>query len=255
MFKGRWNTTSLSPADLVPLICDHCGSALEGGDEAALFVCPACGRAHEPREDGLSSFLPQIASVTTELAVAGPVQYLAIWRLAVSVSGAEVSAWERIRKVMSPGPAYLYVPAFSLARPVVQRLGVSLTEIQPSLELASGSDVGGSRRPTLVGVGMGQPKTGVTDQQREGELDAASVAGPGFDIYSPVLVGRQDARVLAHFVYLAVESHETRDLRSIDYELEATGEDLFMIPAVWDPRYIHESNWRLLLREFDGLVA
>jgi hypothetical protein len=30
---------------------------------------------------------------------------------------------------------------------------------------------------------------------------------------------------------------------------------LIFIPAVWDPRQVHESNWRLLLREFDGLVA
>ena len=71
----------------------------------------------------------------------------------------------------------------------------------------------------------------------------------------PVLVGRRDARILGHFVYLAVESHEVKDLRSVDYELEVVGEDLLFIPAVWDPRYIHESNWRLLLREFDGLVA
>jgi hypothetical protein len=61
--------------------------------------------------------------------------------------------------------------------------------------------------------------------------------------------------MLAHFVYLAVESHEAHDLQSVDYELETVGEDLVFIPAAWDPRCIHESNWRLLLREFDGLVA
>ena len=72
---------------------------------------------------------------------------------------------------------------------------------------------------------------------------------------SPILVGRKDAHVLAHFVYMAVESHEAHELHSVDYELETTGEELIFLPAVWDPRYIHDSNWRLLLREFDGLVA
>ncbi|MBN1632034.1 MAG: hypothetical protein JW990_19940, partial [Thermoleophilia bacterium] len=72
---------------------------------------------------------------------------------------------------------------------------------------------------------------------------------------SPVVVGRQDSRTLAHFVFLAVESHEKKDLMAVDYQLETRGEELIFIPAVWDPRHIHESNWRLLLREFDGQVA
>jgi len=209
-----------------------------------VFVCPACGRAHERCDDRLSSFAPLTAAITTELAVAGPVQYLAVWRLNVSVSAGDDSAWERIRKATLPEEAYLYVPAFSLMRPVVQRLGVSLTEAQPSLELTSGSGAAGLRRPALVDAGLGA-----------GARGAAGAPGPDFGPFSPVVVGRQDARVLAHFVYLAVESHETRDLRSVDYELEPAGEELVFVPAVWDPRCIHESNWRLLLREFDGLVA
>ena len=42
---------------------------------------------------------------------------------------------------------------------------------------------------------------------------------------------------------------------AVDYQLEPRGEEPIFIPAVWDPRHIHESNWRLLLREFDGQVA
>jgi hypothetical protein len=225
----------------VPLLCDQCGLALEGDDDAALFVCPNCGLVHEPSEDGFTSFAPLTASATTELAVAGGARLLAVWRLTVSVSAAPDSAWERIRKATAPDPAYLYVPAFSLMRPVVQRLGVSLTEVQPVLELSPGLALAAAQRPTLVGVGLGS--------------SGAEAAGPGFDTFSPVVVGRRDARILGHFVYLAVESHEVKDLRSVEYELEAVGEDLLFLPAVWDPRYITESNWRLLLREFDGLVA
>jgi hypothetical protein len=225
----------------VPLLCDRCGLALEGGDDAALFICPNCGLLHEPSEDGFHAFAPLTASATTELAVAGGTHLLAVWRLAVSVSAAPDSAWEHIRKATAPELPYLYVPAFSLMRPVVQRLGVSLTEVQPELDLSPGLAPAAAQRPTLVGVGL--------------ESNGGDAAGPGFGTFSPVVVGRRDARILGHFVYLAVESHEVKDLRSVDYELEVVGEDLLFIPAAWDPRYIHESNWRLLLREFDGLVA
>jgi hypothetical protein len=180
---------------------------------------------------------PLTAAVTSELAVSGPVRYLAFWRVLASVKSPAGSAWERICRVAAPGPAYLYIPAFSLVRPVVQRLGVSLVEIQPELELTNGFSADAASRPALVNA----------DTRITGEVD--------FGLVSPVVTSRQDARALAHFVYLAVESHEARDLRSIDYELESVEEDLLFIPAVWDPRYIHESNWRLLLREFDGLVA
>jgi len=185
------------------------------------------------------------AAVTTELAVGGPVHYLAVWRLEVVVTTAVDSAWERIQRASAPESVPLYVPAFSLIRPVVQRLGVSLTEAQPSLELSSGLAAGAGPRPALVDADAG-PDVG------EG-LDA--LGGPDFGTFSPVVVGRKDAQLLAHFVYLAVESHEAHDLQSVDYELETVGEELVFIPAVWDPRCIHESNWRLLLREFDGLVA
>jgi len=185
----------------------------------------------------LIAYPPLTAVVTSELAVSGPLRYLAFWRVLASVKSPGGSAWERICRVAAPEPAYLYIPAFSLIRPVVQRLGVSLVELQPELELTEGFSADAASRPALVNA------------------DTPIAADVDFGPVSPVVTGRQDARVLAHFVYLAVESHEARDLRSIDYELEPVGEDLLFIPAVWDPRYIHESNWRLLLREFDGLVA
>jgi len=228
------------------LLCSKCGLALRGGDEAALFICPACGLAHEPGDRGLEAFLPLTAAITTELAVAGPVQYLAVWRLVVSVETPGESAWERIRKAAQPGTAYLYVPAFSLLRPVVQRLGVSLVESQPALELVPGLPENVPPRPALVGAAA---------DRGAGDGAQAADAAPDFGPFSPVVVSREDARVLAHFVYLAVESHEVHDLHSVDYRLEPTSEDLVFIPAAWDPRYIHESSWRLLLREFDDLVA
>jgi hypothetical protein len=183
--------------------------------------------------------MPLTAATTTELALSGPVQYLAVWRIEVAVSGAGALAWERIRRAAAPDLPYLYVPAFTLVRPVVQRLGVSMTVAQPALELSPGLTAASQKRPELVDL--------ADDSRQDG--------GPGFGTLSPVVVGRKDARMLAHFVYLAVESHEVSDLQSIDYELQSANEQLLFIPGVWDPRYIHESNWRLLLREFDGLVA
>lgn len=220
-------------------------------------MCPACGLAHEPGDEGLQAFRPLTAAKTTELAVAGPVQHLAVWRLTVSVEAAADSAWERIRKVALPEPAYLYVPAFSLVRPLVQRLGVALVEAQPQLELSPELPADVPSGPSLVRV-RGAARGAASARGRSTiDLETADALSsePDFGPISPVVVSREDSHTLAHFVYLAVESHEVHDLRSVDYKLEPTGEDLIFIPAVWDPRYIHESNWRLLLREFDGLVA
>jgi len=140
---------------------------------------------------------------------------------------------------------YLYVPAFTLAKAVMQRLGVSLTETQPELELTPGLATDSLSRPKLAEAGK-IPLPG-----------SAGVAptGSDFGTLSPVVVGRSDCEVLAHFVFLAVESYEARDLASIEYELHTRGEELIFVPAAWDPRYAHDSNWRLLLREFDGQVA
>ena len=113
---GRWNTTSPFPADLIPLLCTHCGLSLAGGDEAALFVCPGCGQVHEVGDAGLDSFAAATAAVTTELAVSGPTRYLAVWRLLPDARLVDDPVWEHIRRAAAPGPAYLYVPAFSMMR-------------------------------------------------------------------------------------------------------------------------------------------
>lgn len=206
-----------------------------------MFVCANCGLIHEPGENGFTAFSPLTAALTTALAYSGDVQYLAVWRVAVEIKASPDSAWERMRKAAAPRAPYMYVPAFSLARMVVHRLGASFTQTQPALELSSGLDASAAQRPVLVGAD--DPTT---------EEDSL---GPGFGSISPVLVGRKDAQALAHFVYLAVESSDKHELHSVEYELEAITQDLLFLPAVWDPRQVHESNWRLLLREFDGLVA
>src|SRR3990172_7399700 len=102
-----------------------------------------CGLVHDTADKALVPFPASTAAATTELAVAGPVQYLALWRLlpASVVEGDPV--WDYIRRAAVSSPAYLYVPAFSMTRKVVQRLGVRLTEVQPVLELIPGAPVEG----------------------------------------------------------------------------------------------------------------
>jgi hypothetical protein len=213
-----------------------------------LFVCVGCGQVHEAGEQGLVVFPASTAAVTTELAVSGEVLYLAVWRLLPGEDDGDDPVWDHIRRAAAPECAYLYVPAFSMVRPVVQRLGVRLTEVQPALELISGGPPRLGPRPALVEAGshVAAPF---------GESEMPLVGAPDFDRTSPVLIGRREAWGLAHFVYLALEAREARDLQNADMGLEPGREELVFIPAMWDPRYIHESNWRLLLREFDGLVA
>ncbi len=257
---GRCGATSFSPAGPTIPCCPVCRTALLGQGEVAVLLCTTCGQGYEVTADGLASLWPLRASVTTELAVAGAVTYLAVWRLETSVSpgrGASAgpateSLWEKVVRAASPGPAYLYVPAFSERRYVVQRLGSSLTRIQPVLELTRGVSTASAWEPallirtiTLVGARADEHSQ---EQQEEGET-------PDLGLLSPVVLGRQAARTLAHYVYQAVDSPEARELRPVDYELVVAAEDLVFLPAVWDPRYVHEANWRLLLREFDGLVA
>jgi hypothetical protein len=242
------------------LLCSNCGIPLSGGDEAALFVCAGCGLVHELGEKSLAPFASSTVAATTELAVSGPVQYLAVWRLLPTSLADDDPVWERIRRAAAPGPAYLYVPAFSLARPVVQRIGVRLTDVQPVLALTAGAPAERGSRPALAearseitslpataGSSHGDPGAGPVPDGPDGEQD--------FDVVSPILVGRIEAWGLAHFIYMALEARETHDLRPVELDMQSGGEDLLFFPAAWDPRYIHESNWRLLLREFDGLVA
>jgi hypothetical protein len=224
-----------------------------------MFVCPGCGMVHEVGEKALAPFPASTVVVTSELIPSGPVQYLAVWRLQPAAMAGDDPVWEHIQKVAAPGPAYLYVPAFSLARQVVQRLGVRLTEVQPALGLTAGVPTGRGPWPALAEarseVTSLSAASGPIGDARGGSAASNAGGDQEFDLVSPVLVGRREAWGLAHFIYMAIEARETHDLRPAGLRLQPGGEDLLFFPATWDPRYIHESNWRLLLREFDGLVA
>lgn len=225
---------------------------------------------HEPGDEGLTAFQPLTAAITSELAVPSDVRYLAIWRFVASPQGGvrtgqvalapdmqlpSDQAWEGIRKAAAPGPPYLYVPAFVLTRAVVQQLGVSLVMAQPQLELTPGLPAEAPARPVLVPALRGSSGSAPAGAAAGAVGDEGANEGPGFGTVSPVVVGRQDARALANFVYLAVVARELHDLLSIEYQLDLTKEELVFLPAVWDLRYVLNSNWRFLLREFDDLVA
>ena len=222
-------------------------------------MCPACGVVHEVGEKALAPYPASTVAVTSELLPSGPVQYLAVWRLLPAGMPEDDPVWEHIKKVAAPAPAHLYVPAFSLARQVVQRLGVRLTDVQPALEVTAGAPAGRGPWPALA-----EARSGVTSLSAApgfaGAAQGGSAAGEAggdqdFGPVSPILVGPREAWGLAHFIYMAIEARETHDLRPAGLRLQPGGEELLFFPATWDPRYIHESNWRLLLREFDGMVA
>jgi hypothetical protein len=228
---------------------------LEVRPQAALFACRGCGVLYEVEGQELRELQPRTAAITTELAVPPEVHYLAVWTFLASVEVKEkraatsvppVSAWAHIRDIAAPRPPFLFVPAFAIGRIVVQQLGVALVEAQPELVLKPGIPPEGPMRPVLVEVG----------RRKQPPPEAEDVAGeaPAWTV-SPVMLSREDAETLAHFVYLAVENRATPDLRGIDYDLSLTGAELLFLPAVFDKRYVRDSNWRFLLREFDGLVA
>ncbi len=123
-----------------------------------------------------------------------------------------------------------------------------------------GAPVARALRPALVDTAAGPtpfPTAGFLTPSGDPEHEgcAPDAGDPGSDAVSPILVGKREARGLAYFIYMALEARETHDLQPFDIGLEPGGEELVFVPAVWDPRCIHESNWRLLLNEFDGLVA
>jgi hypothetical protein len=117
---------------------------------------------------------------------------------------------------------HVFVPAFSPARVVVENLGVRLTQKQPILEPAAGPSASSRGR---------------------------SAGSPG--LFSPVVLGRREARLLAGFVHLGLSVREGRREEGVYDEFETLGEELVYIPALPDPRCVHDAGWRLLLREFD----
>ena len=176
-------------------------------------------------------------------------QYLAVWRLLPDSMAGDDPVRELMRRTAAPRPAYFYVPAFSLARTVVQRIGVRLTEVQPDLTLTPGAPAARILRPALAEARRDIAPFSLAPTA------PSSPAEPFPDAVSPILAGRREAWGLAHFIYMAIEAREIHDLRPVDLHLQPGREELVFLPAVWDPRCIHESNWRILLREFDGLVA
>ena len=189
--------------------------------------------------------------MTTELATPPDIRYVAVWRFmaAIDVRGkqsrspaAPSQVWEGIRRTAAPEPPFLYVPAFSLAKAAVQQLGTALVRAQPRLDLA----------PEIPRERPAGPRL-ATAEVRAVEQEWA--LEPEFGTLSPIVLSMRDAETVAHFVYLAVESRSTPDLRGIDYDLSLSGGELLFLPAVFDVRYVRDSNWRFLLREFDGLVA
>lgn len=231
------------------MLCVQCGLPLSGGDEAALFVCPMCGLVHEVGEKSLSPFPASTVTATTDLAVSGPVQYLAVWRLLPEAPANGDLIWDSIRRRAEGGPAYLFVPAFSLARAVVQRIGVRLTEMQPDITLIPGAPPARLLRPALA-----EARPYAAPFQAAPETPH-SPHEPIPDAVSSVLVGKREAWGLAHFIYMAIQARDLHDMQLTGFRLQPGREELLFLPAVWDSRYIHDSNWRILLREFDGLVA
>jgi hypothetical protein len=237
-----------SPPELVPLTCSGCGSGLEVVDSAAVFPCRRCGRAFIPQGGGLLQVPVQTAALTSELPRPAFVRYLAVWRFAAEVEVRSKSAragsppqhvWQRLQRLAGPQPACLFAPAFSLQRLAVQQLGVGLVERQPRLFLEM----------SLPGEQASQPAPEPSGGTDEFALEAE------FGALSPILLSETDAHAVAHFIYLAVESKSTPELRGIDYELRLGPGELLFLPAVYDRRHVRDCNWRWLLAEFDSLVA
>lgn len=261
---------SLSPPSLVALVCPECGVPLDVAQESEVFACRRCDRAYELTGDELRRCPVFTAGVTSRSPGLEEPRYVAVWRFAAHPSVREKSTtvvesrdvWSSIERVAAPEPACLYVPSFTLARVAVQQLGILLVESQPRLRLTPGvppehpshrplvgAPGGGSVAPSTSGRARG---AGVIGGYAAAVAEAGLADGPGFATVSPVVFGEADARAVAHFVYLALESLRTPELRSIDYDLELEDAELLFIPACYDARYVRHANWRLLLSECDG---
>lgn len=198
----------------------------------------------EAEAEPLACHEPWVAQPTSDLAPSHSPRYLACWRFEID-AGEEFLAdatLRRIRRSAAPDAPHVFVPAFSHRRPVVQHLGASLVAEQPHLDLERG--LPDERVARAVPTFPRGPEPAATWEER------------ATDTLSPVLVGSRDAVLLAHFVYLAVQARDARESHStVDYRLALGEPQLVFLPALRDPRYIHEAGWRLLLREFDGVVA
>jgi len=260
---GRCVVAALSLSELFPLVCRDCGTVVPPDDAAALVVGPSCGLAYERLDGVLGVTTPLVAACTTELAVLGSVHRLAAWRLIIEVDEPGDSTWERLGRKAAPGIPYLYVPAFSTTRSVLHRLGFQLTQAQPRLESCPSGRAATERGQPDTGhetplMGLHAVSAGpapASAPAREAASHPSEEDESGLGRFSPVVLSRQDARVLSHFLYLVLRSGDIRELAVAAYQLDVVAEELVYIPAVWDTRHLQGANWRLLLREFDDLVA
>lgn len=188
-----------------------------------LFCCPACGLVHEPSGEGLRPVRALVAAVSSGVAVVPVEAYLAVWELCLQSDALRTGACSDSRGTEAGGDR-LFVPAFSLARSVVEDLGVRLTRRRPHLEPAE-----------------------------------ASSQLPDPRLFSAIVLGPDDARALGSFVQTALQLDEAAGdsgtLPLEHCEREVVAQRLVFLPTVRDPRCIHDANWRLLLREFDDVVA
>ncbi len=218
---------------LLPLVCSTCALPLTLSPAAAAYPCTGCGRVYEPQAGELREVPVGYVQATSEVERRGELHLLPFWEFPAEVAverkraanpAAPDYTWGQVRrraarKGTAPRSPSLFVPAFALERVVVARLGVRLLRAQPEMAvLAQGEQGLGGRLP-------------------------------------PLLLDEADARVAAHFVYLALEADATPELRSIDYDLRLGPGRVLFLPADYDRRLVHDANWRLLLREFDGLLA
>ena len=191
-------------------------------------------------EKHLVPFPASTAAVTTELAVSGPVQYLAVWRLLPAAIAEDDPVWELIRRAAAPRPR-LSLRAGLLSGPgggAAHRRAADRGAARPHAD---------PRRSRGAHPAARSGRSPVRRPRRSLSPPAALSVGRGEplpDAVSPILVGRREAWGLAHFIYMAIEAREIHDLRPVDLQLQPGQEDLIFLPAVWDPRCIHESNWQ-----------
>jgi hypothetical protein len=240
-----------SPSELLALECGRCGGPLAAPPGAAVFPCPRCGAHWEPARAGQAGSAGSIlverpvwtARATTGLASPPETRCLGVWLFPAKVevrskrcpSGVPPGAvWDEVRKAAAPREPRLYVPAFDLRKFVVGRLGRTLVEGQPAFEAAPGFS--GS---------AGSPPSASADPPASSSLQGAP----------PLYLGETEARVVARFVYMAVEAGNTRELRGIDFDLTLGPGALVFLPAAVDPRAVRDANLRFLFREFDSLVV
>lgn len=207
-------------------------------------------------EAGLVTIPVAVAAPTSKVAAGADFKYLAFWRVFAQVSGRPDSVWRHLERRLQGDPCYFYIPAFSWRRVEIQQLGLRLTQAQPVLDLHSGPHPWGRSDAPLQHAASfapaeegGAESSSAVSQGSSGEVAASEVA------VWPVLLGAKDARILAHFIYLALEAEMAEEDGLTEYEIEPRGEELVFIPAVRDARLVQDAGWRLLIREFDSLVA